>query len=399
MRRRGWTPRPKPQKKCWCGSGKKEKNCHGAAKAPPMTTPQSNAAQPSTTSNTPTMDVSAWGVPGEEHKIFVVPVFKNRPFDTPNLRGNRGPYKVQILLSRPGYPITEEREHKFIDGIVGESHVRIVKPKVERGPQDAEQILLQLQGKQFQFVGTASEAGFLGKLTTELEADNAEAAENEAYGAIAPFLSAYSLNLDVPVHVETIQITDLTTHVSSLRVRTPHFEMNFGGAAIPFLAEEFCQYASIYREGLNSNSAFYRFLCFFKIIESVIARRSRESETKRLAGQDPKRAYERLPDKMEGLLALLKRLYVWRDSWDAMAIEQIFPKEALGKKITSIRDDYLRPLRVGIAHALLKTGEITIVLDKIEHLQQVNRWLPLCRILARWMLLNEFPRECSIAMK
>jgi hypothetical protein len=25
--------RPKPQRRCWCGSGKKEKNCHGKREA------------------------------------------------------------------------------------------------------------------------------------------------------------------------------------------------------------------------------------------------------------------------------------------------------------------------------------------------------------------------------
>jgi hypothetical protein len=213
-------------------------------------------------------------------------------------------------------------------------------------------------------------------------------------------LSAWSLNLDVPVHVETIQVTDLTTYITSLRTKTPHFEMNWGGTGeLPFFLDELCQYANVYREGLNTNSLFYRFLCFFKIIESIIARRGREAAEQRAAGKDIQRGYEVIPEKKEELLALLKRLYSWRDTWDAMAIEQIFPKEVLGKKVTWIKEKHLYGIRCGIAHALLEKGEITIILDKIEHIQQVNKWLSLCRIIARWMLLNEFPRECSLAMK
>jgi hypothetical protein len=56
-------------------------------------------------------------------------------------------------------------------------------------------------------------------------------------------------------------------------------------------------------------------------------------------------------------------------------------------------------IRVGIAHAVLKTGEIRISIDRLDHIQQVNLWLPLCRVLARWMLNNEFSKEFALEMK
>jgi hypothetical protein len=377
---------PRKSKKCWCGSGKKQKNCHGdvvpsAKYIPGALTPVDGPVPegvPALRSFTkePKAEVSAWGVPGEEHKIFVAPMRKEdlQSGKEVNLKGSPGPYRVQFLMSRPGYPITKEREHAFIDKAVGTSHIRIVKPKSERRLQDADRMLMQLRGLNFQYECYADDDGFLGKIVAELTADDAQDAENKAYGAIAPFLSAWSLNLDVPVHVETIQVTDLTTYITSLRTKTPHFEMNWGGSGeLPFFLDEFCQYASVYREGLNTNSLFYRFLCFFKIIESIIARRGREAAEQRAAGKDTRRGYEVIPEKKEELLALLKRLYSWRDTWDAMAIEQIFPKEVLGKKVTWIKEKHLYGIRCGIAHALLEKGEITIILDKIEHIQQVNK--------------------------
>jgi hypothetical protein len=322
------------------------------------------------------------------------------PAGPANLGGNVGPYRVHFLLGRPGYPLTKEREHKFIDGIVGDSHIRIVKPKRERKLEDADHMLLAVQGKNIRYECLANDEGFLGKVIADLTAKNVQDAENEAYGSLAPFMSAWSLNLDIPVHIETIQVTDMTTHVHSLRTRTPHFEMNWGGdGKPPFFLEEFCQYASVYREGLNTNSPFYRFLCFFKIIESIIRRRGREAEAKRAAGQNAGRAYEVIPEKPEDILALLKRLYPWRDEWDGMALAQTFPPEVLGKKVTFVKEKFLYGIRCGIAHALLERGEISIILDKIEHIQEVNKWLPLCRIIARWMLLTDFPQECSMAMK
>jgi Methylamine utilization protein MauJ len=379
---------------------KKEKNCHGRRPAVATAPAVAAGAHLREVTKKPEVVVSPWGVPGEEHKIIVAPIFKGTPGPTQaDIRGQRGKYRVQFLLARPGYPIRKEREHKFIDDVVGTSHIKIVKPEAERSLNDADRIVLQLLGKNYQIIGIADKDGLLGKLICELDADSNQAAETEAYGSLAPFLSAWSMNVDVPIHVETIQVTNLTTHVSFLRAVTPHFEMNFGGGTQPFFLDEFCQYASIYREGLNTNSAFYRFLCFYKIIESLIGKRGREAKAKRLAGQDPRRSYEVIPEKSEDVLALLKRLYPWRDTWDKMALAQIFPQEVIGEKVTAIRDKHFRPLRLGIAHALLDTGEITVILDKMEYIQAVNKWLPLCRICARWMLLNDFPRECSLAMK
>jgi hypothetical protein len=349
-----------------------------------------------------TVSEKPWGVPGEEHQLWVVPLMAGQQPPSPTeLRGKPGRYKIQLLLARPGYPFTAEREHKYIDDVVGDSHIVITKPLRERKPEDVDQILLQAtgQGQQVNFKGVPNDNGYLGKLIVdEIAANNFEHAETLCYEALAPFLSAWSLHLDIPVHVETIQVTDLQTHTSSLRVRTPPFEMAFAGGVSPMLTDDFCQYASLYREGMNSNSGFYRFLCFYKVVESIPLRRVRTNEAAKRAGQQVRRFHEIIPSTRDELLALLRDLYPWRMQWDTFALSQLVPDEVQGKKIGWVREKYLNPLRVGIAHALLKTGEVRITLDKLEHVQQVNKWLPLCRILARMMLRNEFPTEFGLTM-
>ena len=352
------------------------------------------------TTKEPTATIVPRGIPGEEFKIIVAPIFapNSRPSQA-DVVGRPGRYRVQFLLARPGFPIGKEREFNFIDNVVGTSHVRYTKPKSERGPNDPEGMEIQVQDKNYKIQGITNEDGFLGKFVCELQAENSDAAESDAYGSLAPFLSAWSMNADIPIHIETVQTTNLTNQVSSRRVVAPHLEMNIGGGNAGTFVNEFCQYASIYREGLNSNSAFYRFLCFYKIIESLIAKRGREAADKKKAGLDPRRSYETIPEKLQDTPALLTRLYPWRPHWNEVALNQIFPSEVLGKKITAIRDKQFQPLRVSIAHALLDSGEITAVLDKVEYIHAVNKWLPLCRICARWMLLSDFPKECSLAMK
>jgi len=391
--------RPGKNKKCWCGSGRKAKNCHGLGTGPKPVIAVAQHAPPAK----PPVVQAPWGVPGEEHKLWVVPVLKDQPREmrAEDVIGKPGIYKVQILLSRPGYPVVAEREHKFIDSVVGDSHIAIAKPTAERKPEDCDHLLLEAfaKGRQVRFIGLPNERGYLGKLIVDrLDASGFQDAECVAYEAVAPFLSAWSVHLDIPVHTETIQITNLETHTHSLRVRTPQFEMTFAGGVTPVLSDEFCHYASMYREGLNSNSSFYRFLCFFKIIEGILYRRSRLDKAIKDAGGTVRRVHERLPDTRDELVALLGDVYPWRKSWDEMALNQVFPKESWGKKVTYIRDHHLNPLRVGIAHALLKTGEVRITLDCIEHIQGVNQWLALCRVLARIMLRNEFPTEFGLKM-
>ena len=207
------------------------------------------------------------------------------------------------------------------------------------------------------------------------------------------------MHLDVPIYIETIQITELATHTSSLRFRMPHLNMTFAGGITPLLDDEFCHYASLYREALNSNSGFYRFLCFYKVIESIVVRRGRLNQAKRLIGAPIRSVPERVPSSDDQLRALLAEIYPWRKSWDEMAVKQIFPDEVRGKKVTYIRDHHLNPLRVGIAHALLKSDEVPATLDRIDHIQLANKWLPLCRVLARLMLRHEFPTEFAMTIQ
>lgn len=215
----GWNRNQvRPQKRCWCGSGKKEKNCHGkdsTLRASAAMAPKEQYQRAET--KKPEVAFSPWGVPGERHKLIVAPVFKGTSGPTPDdMRGRPGKYRVQFPLARPGYPLRKEREHQFIDDVVGTSHIKIAKPKAERGVHDPERMLLQLHGKNYQFVGIPNDEGFLGKLVCELDADSNATAEKDAYEAITPFLSAWSINIDVPIHVETVQVTDLATHHSSL---------------------------------------------------------------------------------------------------------------------------------------------------------------------------------------
>lgn len=393
---------PKPSKKCWCGSGRKAKNCHGLASSPPQQA-SFDQPRPNPVPN-PAVQLPPVGIPGEEQFITIIPIVDGRTPLTPADIGKPGTYKVQFLLSRPGNKIGSEREYKFIDNIIGDSHLCIAKPKAERGPSDAVSLRIEVHrnAATIVYTGLPNAQGFLGKITTDtIPARDFQDAENTAYEGIAPCLSAWSLHLDIPVNIESTQISEIATHAATLRVRAPSLGMNGPqGGVSPLYSEEseFGHYASLYREALNSNSAFYRFLCFFKIIESILSRRARIDGNRKRAGERVTRVPARVPQTTEELVRLLKTLYPWRSSWDEMALRQLLPSEAQGKKIGYVKDQLFNPLRLGIAHALLKTGEVRVTLDKGSHIQLVNKWLPLARLLARATICGEFPEYFGLVV-
>src|SRR5207237_8471609 len=106
--------------------------------------------------------------------------------------------------------------------------------------------------------------------------------------------------------------------------------MTFAGGVTPHLNDDFCHYASLYREGMNSNSAFYRFLCFYKIIESIPARRRRTAEAAKQAGEEVRRFREVMPVNRDEVIALLKEVYSWEVVGGGVALDWIVGADSEG---------------------------------------------------------------------
>ena len=280
------------------------------------------------------------------------------------------------------------------------THLLIAKPLDHRTDMDVDKMLFHAVSAKgnITFRGLPNEKGYLGKFVVdELTADNFAQAEAASYESLCPFLSAWSIHLDLPVNIQTIQVTELSTHVTSVRARTPHFDMTFGGGTSPLLTDDFCHHASVYREGMNTNSPFYRFLCFYKIIESISSRRTRRNKEKVAKGEEPVRYHETIPETDEDARRLLKGVFPLRGEFSKSSLDELFPQGARGKRLSQVID-ILNKLRTGIAHAVLNTGEIRISLDQLAHVQEVNLWLPFCRVVARWMMSSEFPSEYELKM-
>ncbi len=318
----------------------------------------------------------------------------SRPVSVP------GKFRVQFLLARPGHLRFTDREISFLTDVVGDSHIGIAKPAEQRvGDADVVGVTLRTisNGLQIDFKGIVNDEGYLGKIVAEdVPARDYAHAEALVYAALAPFLSAWSTILDVPVNIETTQVTDLTTHTDMLRIQAPFVEMKPQGGIGRLFSDEFCQYASLYREALNANSAFYRFLCLYKIVESLYARRSEKAKEAKKKGEAPRRYNEDIPLNVDAIRGILSILYPWREDWDELALSQILPPEAQGKRFKTIREKVLEPLRHGIAHGLMRSGKVERIVDRIADLNAANTWLPLLRIWVRLLLQTEFPAEFGV---
>ena len=86
-------------------------------------------------------------------------------------------------------------------------------------------------------------------------------------------------------------------------------------------------------------------------------------------------------------------IYVMGRDWDEITLASIFVPEARGKRFTRIIGNYLRPIRIRIAHAVLDSGELTLSADEEMDIQEVYRWLALTRCIVRHMLKCNFPNE------
>src|SRR5690606_40898354 len=111
-----------------------------------------------------------------------------------------------------------------------------------------------------------------------------------------------------------------------LELVAPVHERSFATIPTRQYSPEYSFYASLYREGLNSSSSVYEFLCFFKILEGLFARRERLNREVVAKGGTPRRFRERLPHKYDESVTFLNRLYT-NTAWNEEIVDTVFTRE------------------------------------------------------------------------
>jgi hypothetical protein len=160
------------------------------------------------------------------------------------------------------------------------------------------------------------------------------------------------------------------------------------------MSKEFRSLAALYREALSSNTPPFQFLCYFKILEGIRKRRRQLIAEAKAAGTEiPKSPVQIVPADEPQFIPWLNAVYGVGRPWDFIMLESIFVKEARGKKVNQVIDDYLRPVRDRIAHAVLGSGTLTLSADEDLDVREIYKWLSLMKCIVRHMLKSDFPKE------
>ncbi|MBK9163127.1 MAG: SEC-C domain-containing protein [Acidobacteria bacterium] len=371
----------KPNEMCPCGSGRKYKKC--CAQKSTMKTSQDQELKMEGT----------WGLCGIPLLLNIAP-FNSKSKERPIPGGSPGNYHVTFLLGKPNEPPVAENHIKFgFDPNEGDSHLFV------GDPNELEAILMaSLPSGNFEFRGKANEKGYLSLIEcSTLHAESLTDAMNKAFDALCPILSRISLLNNAPVYISRWAIKELATNAHMSSVTLP-----FRNQKTPMLVNvskepEFERYASLYREGLNSNSPNYQFLCFYKIIEGL--RKMREGRVKKenerilLPGRKPNRPKDLIPNSNSEQQAWLSALF-GKQRWSDLAISQVFPAAVVGRKVNDVinKSSELDMVRNRIAHTVLRDEAVTpITIDDAAHINEVSHWLPLCKCLALYLLRAEYP--------
>ena len=341
------------------------------------------------------------GMPGMLQYLGVVAGRPPKDPHQPMQGGVAGLYKVVLTLARPGQPLLPEGQVTSFENMQGDSHLAIADPAYHPPTIAADDgvasILFQPETEdgKFNLIGKPNARGFLGQVIAEaMPGKDAQDARTKVYRALASSLSNVSIQLDIPFYVYQSDMIELSTGNRFISIISPHLERPMQIAPTGTMSKEFRSLAALYREALSSNTPPFQFLCYFKILEGIRKRRWQLIAEAKVAGTEiPKSPVQIVPADEPQFIPWLNAVYGVGRPWDFIMLESIFVKEARGKKVNQVIDDYLRPVRDRIAHAVLDSGTLTLSADEDLDVREIYKWLSLMKCIVRHMLKSDFPKE------
>jgi len=297
--------------------------------------------------------------------------------------GHEGPYQVTATLTRRGSPDVPYLYVTDAYRMEGDSHLYLLEKHLDNGTKGIPTIVHESrEGEKTEFTLLPNRQGRLGKIRTILRAENADDARRKAYHLLNPFLCDLSYRYDVPVQVLQTNVVELATlTVGGMKQDDfpekefdPEEFMGFGidyRGALPHY--EF--FTRLYREGVNSSSVEYGFLCFFRIAEGIMKLRRKtitEQEGRKVSFDDVVLEWE----VIEGEEA------------------EVFPPELQGRSLWAACKK-LYEQRDRIAHAFLNredpvSGYEDIMADRLEGEEQAATRRAQARYIARRMMESEY---------
>jgi hypothetical protein len=211
-------------------------------------------------------------------------------------------------------------------------------------------------------------------IAESIPAADAQDARTKVYRALASSLSNIAVQLDMPFSVYQSDMIELATGNRFVSIMSPHLERPMEIAPTATMSDEFRSLAALYREALNSNTPDFQFLCYYKILEGIRKRRNQLiAEAKSSGNPIPRPSAQIVPSDEERFIPWLNAIYGVGRPWDFIMLQSIFVPEARGRKFNQLIDDYFRPVRDRIAHAVLDTGELTLSADEDLDIREIYK--------------------------
>jgi hypothetical protein len=282
--------------------------------------------------------------------------------------------------------------------LAGDSLVQLPRaPDADRGGSKFKALVVYAatpDGQRFELRGLPNDEGRLAKFECQpFEADGFHDASRRAKDAVWGFLSSWSCQLDTPIWIARSLVTELSTGAMQVDWRAPYPATSLRINPAANVSENFRAYAGLYREGISCQSDAYQLLCLYKIAEALWKRRARLAEEAKKAGRPvPSKGEERFPSDSKEFHPWLEAIFPTHSRWDEMALDSFFPVEVRGKRFGWTKEA-VEPLRNRIAHALTAGTELPCSDDDALHVQEIQKWLPVLKCVARMMLKNDFPHE------
>jgi hypothetical protein len=338
------------------------------------------------------------GIPGAHYQLWVRNI---RRGEDPRSAFQNQPDKYRVVFTLSRHPL--DKQNLDFKG-AGDSFIQIAKPESERKLEDPDKLVIfsarttPTGVEKIEVEGIPNKEGRLAQCSVELNAPSFAEADRIAFGAVSSFFSTLAFELDVPVRLGQLNIEQAATQNASMTYTCPYPDVHLTAAGtelsnIPYIQS----LLSLYREGINSNSMNYQFLCWYKVVEGINWERTKElsKQPAGAKGSFKLKIHESLPHTKEEVRKLVAETFplldpagVKDERWDHLA-----PDEVLGWRFNRIRQERLEAVRNKIAHMLTEAGgDMSLSPDTHSHRAEVTHWITLLRMMARIMIRNEQAR-------
>jgi len=241
---------------------------------------------PAPTMEIPTEKLGPSGIPCQLHVLALFPNEVRRDEDRLN---DKSPRAFKIVATLAKSPSTNERIDGDLKRDDGASYI-MAPPGVEK---------IQLSGSGGSLQITKNQADELSFVECECVADSIFTARCLFQRAVLPILDHLAYLNNCPILIDKISYNDPKNGCQTVDFIGPYHKVPIS-KTVTVLQEKMRPVYSLYREAKNSFSDFYRFLCYYKILEGLLnSLRADYVQTAKAAGIDIKIPRQLVPDHPE----------------------------------------------------------------------------------------------------